>query len=514
MTDSTEDTCFVCCEKFNRSNHLKIDCPFNCGYSACKECIRTYLVGSSADPHCMQCKNLYDEKFLVDKLNKSFVNNEYKIHRKKLLLEQQKARLPETMHRVEQYKKISEHQKTLEVYNKEIRELRQQLTQIEFQKRTVQREIGGLQSGKVEPDERQTFIMPCPAEDCRGFLSSAYKCEVCKCYTCPKCIQIIGYNKNAPEHTCDPGMVETANLIKKETKPCPSCGERIQKTQGCDQMWCIKCHQAFSWRTGKIDTGVVHNPHFYQHMRNGGGAVVRNPNDVMCGGLVNWWQIRNGIARYIRAHDPKFNLTPNRTRYAILDKLSQLHRTLSHIQNVNIPLYRRSIREEVDHTELRVEYILNMITEEHMAKTVYQSDRRRKKFMDLLHVYELFMAVGIDAFRTMENYTTQLDTKPLNMSYYQGTNQHNTIKIRSAYDKHVEALLNDFETELEKIKQVIRYCTGQLSIISATYACVVPVVSDTEFTVSNKKFTKRTMYNTDNMEITTSDAYPNGEGGV
>ena len=42
-----------------------------------------------------------------------YVNNEYKTHRKKLLLEQQKARLPETMHRVEQYKKISDHQKTL-----------------------------------------------------------------------------------------------------------------------------------------------------------------------------------------------------------------------------------------------------------------------------------------------------------------------------------------------------------------------------------------------------------------
>ena len=455
---NTNDTCFVCCEVFHRSNHLRIDCPFNCGYSACKECVRTYLVGSSADPHCMNCKKLYDEKFLVDKLNRSFVNNEYKTHRKKLLLEQQKARLPETMHRVEQYKKISDHQKTLEVYNKNIRELRQQVAQFEIQKRTIQREIGGLQSGRVEPDERQTFIMPCPAEDCRGFLSSAYKCEVCKCYTCPKCIQITGYNKNAPEHTCDPGMVETANLIKKETKPCPSCGERIQKTQGCDQMWCIKCHQAFSWRTGKIDTGVVHNPHFYQHMRNGGDAVVRNPHDVMCGGLINWWQIRNSIARYIRAHNPNYNnLPPNHTRYAILNKLSQLHRTLSHIQNVNIPQYRRSIREEVDHTNLRVEYILNIISEEHMAKTVYHSDRRRKKFMDLLHVYELFMAVGIDAFRTMENYTSQLETKPLN-----------TVNGRTqgdGYDKHVQALLNEFGSELEKVKQVIRYCNGQLSII-------------------------------------------------
>ena len=40
--------------------------------------------------------------------------------------------------------------------------------------------------------ERKKFIMPCPADDCRGFLSTSYKCEVCKKFSCPKCLVVLG----------------------------------------------------------------------------------------------------------------------------------------------------------------------------------------------------------------------------------------------------------------------------------------------------------------------------------
>ena len=49
-------------------------------------------------------------------------------------------------------------------------------------------------------------------------------------------------------------------------------------------MWCIKCHQAFSWKTGAIDNGPVHNPHYYQWMKEGGG-IQHQPGAEICGGL-------------------------------------------------------------------------------------------------------------------------------------------------------------------------------------------------------------------------------------
>ena len=77
------------------------------------------------------------------------------------------------------------------------------------------------------------------AEDCRGFLSENYKCDLCQQTTCPDCNEIMEEG-----HTCDEEAVQSAELIKKETKPCPKCGIRIFKIDGCDQMWCTECHVA------------------------------------------------------------------------------------------------------------------------------------------------------------------------------------------------------------------------------------------------------------------------------
>ena len=56
------------------------------------------------------------------------------------------------------------------------------------------------------------------------------------------------------EHTCNPDLVETAKLLAKDTKSCPTCQTKIFKIDGCDQMWCTQCHTAFSWKTGAIQT--------------------------------------------------------------------------------------------------------------------------------------------------------------------------------------------------------------------------------------------------------------------
>ena len=116
-TEPTETTeCEVCCEKYNKTVHSKIICEFSdCNYDACKTCVRTYLLGTTSMPNCMKCNKVWSEAFIVSNLNQSFVKTEYKEHRKKLLLEHQISRLPESMGSVENYKLIKKEEQEYEI---------------------------------------------------------------------------------------------------------------------------------------------------------------------------------------------------------------------------------------------------------------------------------------------------------------------------------------------------------------------------------------------------------------
>ncbi len=104
---SNQTDCTVCCEKYNLTVHKKVICPFDdCKYTCCKSCIRTYLLGTTNDPHCMNCKKSWDQDFLITNLNRAFCDKDYKNHRKKLLVDREISKLPETMEIAELEKKL------------------------------------------------------------------------------------------------------------------------------------------------------------------------------------------------------------------------------------------------------------------------------------------------------------------------------------------------------------------------------------------------------------------------
>lgn len=101
----------------------------------------------------------------------------------------------------------------------------------------------------------------CYVDNCKGFLDIYHRCMICKKYSCKHCL--LPLDKN---HKCNEDDIKTLGLLKNDSKNCPVCGVIIHKIDGCDQMWCVLCHCAFSWETGKIET-VIHNPHYLDWLR-------------------------------------------------------------------------------------------------------------------------------------------------------------------------------------------------------------------------------------------------------
>ena len=128
------DVCQICAETFNRSTRALISCEnTECNFEACKTCVRTYLLGTSKDPHCMSCRNAWSQNYLVMKLNRSFVTNDFKKHRKNLLLEQQMSMLPATMEAADRVRRS-------EVEQAKADEVRTKLYELRTQLRTAERE--------------------------------------------------------------------------------------------------------------------------------------------------------------------------------------------------------------------------------------------------------------------------------------------------------------------------------------------------------------------------------------
>jgi hypothetical protein len=276
--------CAICVEKLNNSSHKPIVC-IHCEFEACASCCRRVLLETSEDPYCMQCNKPWTKDFLVENFTKKFVNDDLKKHRETQLYDREKAMLPATQPVVERALEKEKLEDDKAKIAQELKELTKKFNDLKVKKSELDTAIWRIDSvpdAQIMKKERREFVRRCPVDECQGFLSTAWKCGLCKTWTCPECHEPKGLEKDA-EHTCKPENVETAKLLAKDTKPCPKCAVPITRISGCNQMFCTACHTAFNWQTLKIDKGNIHNPHYFEMMEALGNNHLQAPMADPCG---------------------------------------------------------------------------------------------------------------------------------------------------------------------------------------------------------------------------------------
>jgi len=408
LTAETAETagrvCDICCDNFTKHNRARIVCP-SCNLDACRTCTRTYLLNTSQQPHCMGCKTAWDRMFIVNATLKTFVNGAYKKHKGQLLFDQERARLAETMPAVENYLKVGQLRKNLNQYNKRYDELQMEIREMKRNIYKTRRDINLFGKGRSAAGESvREFKRKCGVDACRGFLSSAWKCGMCKTWTCPKCLEVLGLNKNCG-HECEPNNVESAKLIKKDTRNCPGCATPIYKIEGCDQMWCTQCHIAFSWKNGIQVNGTIHNPHFYQWQREGSaGAIIQVPEAVICGGIPPAWRFRRQLSRALtgNAH----------TSCDLTNAVMLLHANTSHFVNVELAQMREGAQAAPDNKRHRIRFLVNEITEDKFKSTLAQINKKFEKNREILQIYELINTVFTESLKDIEATVQIIGTPP------------------------------------------------------------------------------------------------------
>ena len=372
--EDEDEECMICMEDFDRGRK-KVTCP-RCEKGCCLHCFRRYLLeASSSTPECPQCHHKLSLEFVSKYTPKVFHNDIYRKKRARDLLSREKSLLPVTQQLIVNREERERRKAQIDELVDEAHYITNRL--IEIRKKIVTLD-SRVQTHKIKK-ERNTFIMGCGVPDCRGFLSQAWKCGTCGEHTCSKC-RIV---KNEG-HECNPDDVATAKLLSSDTKSCPKCAAPIHKIEGCDQMFCPLCQTAFSWKTGKIETGVIHNPHYYQWQREQNGGVAPRPAGTRydCGGLP-WWR---SIQRIMKE------------RHTLFPKWQECHRSVNHVSRVVVRRYPRQVGVQ-DHTDLRIKYLLKDIDENEWANTLRRRQKKIEKNQEIHNILEMYSVTLTDMFQ-------------------------------------------------------------------------------------------------------------------
>ena len=282
--------CRICFEPYNKSARARVACQ-SCGFEACRQCHTTFILdASNTHPNCMECHKEFQREFLVENFTLKFVSKDWKEHRERIMLQKERALLPTRQPVAEMVKRKNDLNTQCNNILEQINALRSQHYACLTEKNRLEHRIrvGPAADASLPASQREhhaSFVRPCPntAANCRGFLSTQWKCNLCSMWTCKDCHEMKGDAQDTP-HVCNPDNLASAKLIDAETRACPKCGARVFKISGCNQMFCTACNDcAFDWVSGRIET-VIHNPHYYEFQRQlNGGQAPRVPGDILCG---------------------------------------------------------------------------------------------------------------------------------------------------------------------------------------------------------------------------------------
>ena len=592
-------SCSCCCEDFgSRGDALPVCCQY-CEFTVCKECQKTYVLGSPSDMHCMSCKKEWSDEHVYGHFTKSFIHGDLKNHRETILMDAQKALLPTTQLAVVKYKrmmwllrnfdeivrknydidtkkyaitkearpytrcmatlvhvesmckKARESPITLdllEIYTfpdkyrgqrlrnlvrrvdlsqkicssdlrdgvmpelaalmpdpsdlidlkqvfdnimdlhtalgREIRddeevihecvktmiedikesdghiddhlaktttylldhvtkydEQRIELdAQKEFPRAYDQRTAFNQSQGRYlmehelkAPKEKHVWTWPCPCDECKGFLDTKHVCGVCEKKYCRDCLA-----EKTKGHVCDEATRDTIKLLKRDSKPCPKCSCVIHKISGCDQMWCPDCKTAFSWKSGEIEIKLIHNPHYYQYLRNTQGHVPRNPDDVRCDDLNNeqlldrWqWQ---------------------RDRTMAHPTYGKMWRALIHANRVWKNQWRTD-RNDEKLLLMRVKYMIGETNADEWKRRLQMQQKATRKSMEITNIIDTFVQLGCDIIR---------DEDPDGFAH--------------------------LDEKVERYEKLVEYFTSSFRDVSKRYSCVAPSFMGA-FLLETKKYT-------------------------
>lgn len=457
-------TCTICVEPFNKTIRKRVTCQ-NCQTDICMKCIKRYLAENLQQPNCMQCRWIYTKEFMDTSISKTFRKQSLQQLREVVLVEREKQRLPELMHRAQAKKQamacsqrlmelarlygtVKANAKKLKkqladfalVSNGEPQAANEEITQASTDyKNAKQQLIDIVEEREKVSDDYTNFhraymfgaattvsqVIPCVTQDCKGFLDNDYKCALCNIQVCKEC-----HVEMHESHQCNPDTVESIKAIATETRPCPNCRTAIFKIHGCDQMFCTLCHTAFSWNTGAIERGRMHNPHYYEWLRSRNLQMPRELGDVPCGDFPSF-------------HSVEYHMLVLKSSIANTIYLREILKMAVQLREKEMPRFPIVQGRNNEMDLVSINYLTEVISEKTWKKKLVEFELSREMNTEQRLLLDMLLAILSDYFNGIQHFTDKAEVETMLVELEQ---------LRNYYNECIDNLNKRFE--VRKFRQI------------------------------------------------------------
>jgi len=418
MNVNQEYECSICYE--NVVDNYRVICPF-CNIEICETCFQYSTTLEIKTPSCIFCKKELSLEFVLANNDHEWCKTKFIPFFENLMYEKEKMLLPDSIESYKKMIKIRELKANLKQYKskqiltrkREIGLLKgQDVTEIEnkiHNRFEIENELNELTETDFENKSNNTkiYISNCINENCRGFITNKYECELCKTKICDECLQI-----NNENHRCNRNDTATAREIKNSSKPCPKCYVPIFKISGCNQMFCTNCKVVFDWTTMQIDNGSVHNEYYFDWISSANNDNM-DIEEIACGDI-----------------ETIYRIIMNKNGWSHQSLFFEVYQFNRECNGEHIDVYQRKIKNKFD--LYRIEYLDNKLTIEKWKKKIAVDNIYNEKIDSIIKILRMYVTITSDLLRlyAYDNINVKefyLQNKTFHAHFYQCLCDTNTI---------------------------------------------------------------------------------------
>ena len=235
---------------------------------------------------------------------------------------------------------------------------------------------------EVKEDVKIEVLCKCPNDSCKGLITN--KTDIC--VLCNRSVCVSCHMEKEENHVCKEENIKSIDMITRTTKACPKCGVSIDKIDGCNQMWCIKCYTAFNWVTNKIVYGHIHNPHYFEWFRKRRDEL----HPRTCEGVPD--------ERYYTTHTKLVFGYLNSSSYKAL---LLYYKILLFVQEELLQEVKKSML--VANLDLRLAWVQNELSDDQFKQLLYRRYKKKQISVILRDIFQTFVVSSCDiAYRIMD----------------------------------------------------------------------------------------------------------------